>query len=67
MSTLTSFLDDFLVNVFYPQLDEAVTELCTQSFIEIDAFQEDPRWAVHAQKPIFKVRNLSTELFHVKY
>ncbi|KAI4130514.1 MAG: hypothetical protein LQ347_003348 [Umbilicaria vellea] len=54
MSTLTSFLDDFLVNVFHPQLDEAVTELCTRSFIQIDAFQQDPQWTVHAQKPIFK-------------
>ncbi|KAA6412065.1 MAG: hypothetical protein FRX48_04215 [Lasallia pustulata] len=54
MSTLTSFLDDFLINVFHPQLDEAVTELCTRSFIEIDAFQQDPQWTLHAQKPIFK-------------
>ena len=36
MSTLTSFLDDFLVNVFHPQLDETLIELCSQTFIEID-------------------------------
>lgn len=56
ISTLTSFLDDFLVNVFHPQLDETVTELCSQTFIELDAFQEDQQWSQHARKPIFKVR-----------
>ncbi|KAI9677466.1 MAG: hypothetical protein M1817_006420 [Caeruleum heppii] len=54
MSTLTSFLDDFLVNVFHPQLDETLTELCAQTFIELDAFQKDPHWAQVARKPIFK-------------
>ena len=53
-STLTSFLDDFLVNVFYPQLDETLLDLCTRSFTEIDAFQVDPHWQIHAQRPIFK-------------
>lgn len=62
VSTLTSFLDDFLVNVFHPQLDETVTELCSQTFIELDAFQEDPQWSQHARKPIFKVcQDLSHE------
>lgn len=55
ISTLTSFLDDFLVNIFNPQLDETLTELCSQSFINLDAFQQDPRWADHAVRPIFKV------------
>ncbi|KAF2205581.1 hypothetical protein GQ43DRAFT_385604 [Delitschia confertaspora ATCC 74209] len=54
MSTLTSFLDDFLVNVFHPQLDETLVELCSQTFIEIDAFQQDPHWPQHSKKPIFK-------------
>ena len=54
-STLTSFLDDFLVNVFHPQVEETMTELCTRSFQELDAFQEDPNWSKHASKPIFKV------------
>ncbi|CAO2649431.1 Nn.00g068160.m01.CDS01 [Neocucurbitaria sp. VM-36] len=54
MSTLTSFLDDFLVNVFHPQLDETLIELCAQTFIELDSFNEDPRWAKHSKKPIFK-------------
>ncbi|EON66000.1 hypothetical protein W97_05243 [Coniosporium apollinis CBS 100218] len=53
-NTLTSFLDDFLVNVFHPQLEETLTELCAQTFIEADAFQEDTQWQAHSQKPIFK-------------
>ena len=55
MSTLTSFLDDFLVNVFHPQLDETLVDLCAQTFIELDAFQQDPQWALRSKKPIFKV------------
>lgn len=55
MSTLTSFLDEFIINVFDPQLEETVTELCTQSFLEMDAFQKDPQWFQHSIRPIFKV------------
>jgi Xaa-Pro aminopeptidase len=55
MGTLTSFLDDFMVNVFLPQLDETVTDLCTLSFIAADAFTEDPQWAKVSPRPIFKV------------
>ena len=55
MSTLTSFLDDFMVNVFLPQLDETVTDLCTLSFISADAFTEDPQWATISPRPVFKV------------
>ncbi|OCK78597.1 hypothetical protein K432DRAFT_427162 [Lepidopterella palustris CBS 459.81] len=54
MSTLTSFLDDFLVNVFHPQLDETLVDLCAQTFIELDAFQQDSQWSRHSKKPIFK-------------
>jgi exocyst complex component 4 len=52
-NTLTSFLDDFLVNVFYPQLDETLLDLCSRSMTEMDAFQPDPQWHLYAQKPIF--------------
>lgn len=54
MSTLTSFLDDFLVNVFHPQLEEAVTELCTHAMIDLEAFAEDSQWSKHSPRPIFK-------------
>ncbi|KMK59448.1 Exocyst complex component Sec8 [Aspergillus fumigatus Z5] len=54
LSTLTSFLDDFLVNVFLPQLDETVTDLCSLSFIAPDAFTEDPQWSKSSPRPVFK-------------
>ena len=54
MSTLTSFLDDFLLNIFHPQLEEAVTELCAQCMIDLEAFFEDPSWSKHSPHPIFK-------------
>jgi exocyst complex component 4 len=54
MSTLTSFLDDFMVNVFLPQLDETVTDLCTLSFIAPDAFTHDPQWSNISPRPVFK-------------
>ena len=55
ISTLTSFLDDFLVNVFHPQLDETVSDLCTQSFMEPEAFQKDLHWSHQATRPLLKV------------
>ncbi len=54
MSTLTSFLDDFLLNVFHPQLEEAVTELCIQCMMDLEAFSEDTHWSKHSPHPIFK-------------
>ena len=54
MNTLTSFLDDFLVNVFHPQLEETLVELSARTFVELDAFQQEPSWSKVAQKPIFK-------------
>lgn len=54
LSTLTSFLDDFLINVFQPQLDETLMDMCSQMFIEADAFSKDSQWAERSQKPIFK-------------
>jgi exocyst complex component 4 len=60
MSTLTSFLDDFLVNVFQPQLDETLVEMAAQTFIDVDAFQEEPQWAQYSKKPIFKVSFATT-------
>lgn len=54
MSTLTSFLDDFMVNVFLPQLDETVTDLCMLSYIAPDSFTEDPKWLAVSPRPVFK-------------
>ena len=53
-STLTAFLDDFLINVFYPQLDETLLDLCGRCMSDLDTFQPDPRWSSFASKPVFK-------------
>ncbi len=55
ISTLTSFINDFLVNVFHPQLEETLTDYCSQIFTQLDAFQIESQWEQFAQKPIFKV------------
>jgi len=55
--TLTNFLDDFLVNVFLPQLDETVVEAASRVMMEDDAFTIDRDWAKVAAKPIFLVCN----------
>jgi exocyst complex component 4 len=54
VSTLTSFLDDFLINVFLPQLEETVGEMSSQILIESNSFSADPLWSTAARKPIFK-------------
>ncbi|KAK1253366.1 hypothetical protein MKX07_001443 [Trichoderma sp. CBMAI-0711] len=53
-STLTTFLDNFLVNVFQPQLDETLGKLCDAVFGEADSFLQDPDWNQCSQRPIFK-------------
>lgn len=55
ISTLMSFLDDFLVNVFLPQFEESLTELCAECYMDLDAFQEDPHWHQQAAKSVLKV------------
>ncbi|GAB7347743.1 hypothetical protein MBLNU459_g5295t1 [Dothideomycetes sp. NU459] len=52
--SLTSFLDDFLINVFYPQLEYTLTDLCAAAAAATDAWLEDPKWQARAQVPIFK-------------
>lgn len=53
-STLTSFLDNFLVNVFLPQLEETLGKLSDTVFEESDSFQQDPRWTQISRRPVFK-------------
>lgn len=53
--SLTAFLDDFLLNVFYPQLEETLLELCGRLGVNHpDAFQTDPEWRQHSARPVFK-------------
>ena len=54
LSTLTSFLDDFLVNVFHPSLYDTMHDLFSQVTGDIDAFQQDPNWMTIAKKPVMK-------------
>ncbi|KAI1814755.1 Sec8 exocyst complex component-specific domain-containing protein [Poronia punctata] len=53
-SGLTSFLDNFLVNVFQPQLDETLGKLSDGVLGETDSFQQDPGWRLVARRPVFK-------------
>ncbi|PWW71896.1 hypothetical protein C7212DRAFT_354840 [Tuber magnatum] len=54
LSTLTSFLDDFLVNVFHPSLEDTIRDLFNQTTSDLDAFQQDPQWVSVANKPVMK-------------
>jgi exocyst complex component 4 len=53
-STLTTFLDNFLVNVFQPQLDETLSKLSDTVFSEADSFLQDQTWKQVAPRPVFK-------------
>ncbi|KAG6112558.1 exocyst subunit [Claviceps sp. LM454 group G7] len=53
-STLTTFLDNFLVNVFQPQLDETLMKLSDSVFVEADSFAQDQSWNLVAPRPVFK-------------
>ncbi|MBE3111692.1 MAG: hypothetical protein IMZ46_14495, partial [Acidobacteria bacterium] len=53
-STLTSFLDNFLVNVFQPQLDETLAKLSESVFGEMGSFAQDQEWARVAKRPVLK-------------
>lgn len=53
-STLTTFLDNFLVNVFQPQLDETLAKLSDTVFTEADSFLQDQAWKQVAPRPVFK-------------
>ncbi|KAI5461395.1 Sec8 exocyst complex component-specific domain-containing protein [Mariannaea sp. PMI_226] len=53
-STLTTFLDNFLVNVFQPQLDETLAKLSDTVFGEAEAFTQDPNWSHMARRPVFR-------------
>ena len=53
MSTLTSFLDNILVNVFQPQVDETLAKNCEDVCGSSESFLEDPSWRSIAKRPIF--------------
>lgn len=53
-STLTTFLDNFLVNVFQPQLDETLTKLSDSILAEVDSFAQDASLAQYSKMPVFR-------------
>lgn len=54
ISTLTSFLDDFLVNVFLPQLEDTIVDQCSTALLTGDMCNEDTNWQAHATRPVSK-------------
>ena len=54
VSTLTSFLDDFLINVFLPQIEETLADQCAAASGQSDSFTDDSKWQTRAPRPIFK-------------
>ncbi|RUS32021.1 hypothetical protein BC938DRAFT_476467 [Jimgerdemannia flammicorona] len=50
----SSFLDEFVLNVFLPQIEDKVLQLIHQSTAEANAFQEDPNYSKLSNWPIIK-------------
>ncbi|CAI2168626.1 9696_t:CDS:10 [Funneliformis geosporum] len=50
----TTFLDDFVFNVFLPQIGDKIFEIFRQSTAESDAFQEDPNYKTYSALPVIK-------------
>ncbi|KIO33872.1 hypothetical protein M407DRAFT_65131 [Tulasnella calospora MUT 4182] len=55
----TAFLDEFVVKVYLPQLEDKVATLFHQAAVSADAFQEDPHSMRLSPKPLIKA---STQL-----
>ncbi|KAG9049709.1 hypothetical protein FS837_009354 [Tulasnella sp. UAMH 9824] len=55
----TAFLDEFVVKVYLPQLEDKVATLFHQAAVSADAFQEDPLSMRLSPKPLIKA---STQL-----
>lgn len=56
-SDATNMLDDFVLNVYLPQLEEKVLSLFHQTVSGPDAFHEDPGWKILSTQPLVKVRD----------
>ncbi|CAG8500956.1 8518_t:CDS:10 [Ambispora leptoticha] len=50
----SGFLDDFVFNVFLPQIEDKVMELLHQATTDSDAFQEDPNHKRYTTLPLIK-------------
>lgn len=49
-----SFLDDFVLNVFLPQLEDKVIDFYHETVGGVDTFQEDPNYSKVSERPIVK-------------
>ncbi|KAI9491703.1 Sec8 exocyst complex component-specific domain-containing protein [Zychaea mexicana] len=49
-----SFLDDFAINVFLPQIEEKVMQLISHATVGMDAFQDDRNYKNLSKYPIVK-------------
>ncbi|OAD77145.1 hypothetical protein PHYBLDRAFT_180340 [Phycomyces blakesleeanus NRRL 1555(-)] len=49
-----SFLDDFAINVFLPQIEEKVMQLIHHATVGMDAFQDDRNYKNYSKLPIVK-------------
>ncbi|CDS07546.1 hypothetical protein LRAMOSA01495 [Lichtheimia ramosa] len=49
-----SFLDDFAINVFLPQIEEKVMQLISHATVGMDAFQDDRNYKNYSKYPIVK-------------
>lgn len=50
------FLDEFVLNIFLPQLEDKVTSVFQQAVGAADAFQTDPTYRRISSVPLFRVR-----------
>ncbi|KTW31694.1 uncharacterized protein T551_00955 [Pneumocystis jirovecii RU7] len=53
-SALTSFLNDFLLNSFLPQLKDIIQEIAAQSILNFDVLQIDENWSTYSTRPLLK-------------
>ncbi|CAJ0842913.1 15490_t:CDS:10 [Entrophospora sp. SA101] len=50
----TAFLDDFVFNVFLPQIGDKIFELFHKVTTDTEAFQEDPNYKTYSPLPVVK-------------
>ncbi len=56
-SEVQSILNDFVLNIYLPQLEERVTSLSRHSSSSLDAFHEEVGWKSLSSHPLVKVQS----------
>ncbi|KAF8316216.1 Sec8 exocyst complex component-specific domain-containing protein [Cantharellus anzutake] len=75
LSEAQSILNDFVLNIYLPQLEERVISLSRESFSGLDAFHEDIGWTSLSSHPLVKssvhlialVNSLCTMMQHAPF